>query len=124
MNNIEDVILGHLLLRPELFKKTVITDKHFLNERNKFIFRLLKKQYDVDQTINIIGIAENYKNEFSIKNPLNEVINKLTELLFSSGIQINKSSDSFSDDDSSSLNLKFISSPSSSFIISSSIVSI
>lgn len=89
MNNIEDVILGHLLLKPELFKRTVITDKHFLNERNKFIFRLLKKQYDDDQTINIIGLAENYKNEFNIKNPINEVINKLTELLSETFLQAN-----------------------------------
>lgn len=89
MNNIEDVILGHLLLKPELFKKTVISDKHFLNERNKFIFKLLKKQYDEEQTISIIGIAEKYKTEFNIKNPLNDTINKMTELIGDTLIQAN-----------------------------------
>ena len=89
MNNIEDVILGHLLLKPELFKRTVISGKHFLNERNRFIFRLLKKQFDENQTINIIGLAENYKNEFNNKNPMNEVIQKLTELLNETFLQAN-----------------------------------
>lgn len=89
MNNIEDTILGHLLLKPELFKKTVISEINFLNEENKFIFKLLKKQYEEYQTINIIGIAENYKTEFNIKNPANKIIEKLTHLLAETLLQVN-----------------------------------
>lgn len=89
MNNIEDTILGHLLLKPELFKKTVISEINFLNEENKFIFKLLKKQYEEYQTINIIGIAENYKSEFNIKNPANKIIEKLTHLLAETLLQVN-----------------------------------
>lgn len=89
MNNIEDTILGHLLLKPDLFKRTVITDKYFLNEQNKFIFNLIKKQYEEDQTINIVGLAEKYKNEFTTKNPINEIINRMTNLLSETMLQIN-----------------------------------
>lgn len=89
MNNIEDTILGHLLLKPDLFKRTVITDKYFLNEQNKFIFNLIKKQYEEDQTINIVGLAEKYKNEFTTKNPINEIINRMTNLLSETILQVN-----------------------------------
>ena len=51
MNDVEETILGHLLLKPNLFKRTVISDNHFLNEQNKFIFKLIKKQYDDIQSI-------------------------------------------------------------------------
>ena len=89
MNDVENTILGHLLLKPELFKRTVISENQFLNEQNKFIFRLLKKQYDECQTISIVGIAENYKNEFNIKNPLNTTIAKMNELLADTFLQVN-----------------------------------
>lgn len=89
MNDIEDIILGHLLLKPDLFKRTVVTDKYFLNEQNKFIYKLMKKQFDEDQTINIVGLAEKYKNEFTTKNPLNETINKMTYLLAETLLQVN-----------------------------------
>ena len=87
--NVEDTILGHLLLKPELFKRTVISEKHFLDDQNKFIFRIIKKQYDEYQTINIVGIAENFKNEFNIKNPLDKTIRKMSELLGDTLLQPN-----------------------------------
>ena len=87
--NVEDTILGHLLLKPELFKRTVISEKHFLEDQNKFIFRIIKKQYEEYQTINIVGIAENFKNEFNIKNPLDKTIRKMSELLGDTLLQPN-----------------------------------
>ena len=87
--NVEDTILGHLLLKPELFKRTVISEKHFLDDQNKFIFRIVKKQYDEYQTINIVGIAENFKNEFNIKNPLDKTIRRMSELLGDTLLQPN-----------------------------------
>ncbi len=88
-NNIEEIILGHLLLKPELFKRTVITGQHFLSEENKFIFNLLKKQYEDIQSISIIGLAETYKTAFTIKHPANKIIPKLTELLSDTLLQVN-----------------------------------
>lgn len=87
--NVEDTILGHLLLKPELFKRTVISEKHFLDDQNKFIFRIIKKQYEEYQTINIVGIAENFKNEFNIKNPLDKTIRRMSELLGDTLLQPN-----------------------------------
>ena len=87
--NVEDTILGHLLLKPELFKRTVISEIHFLNNQNRFIFRIIKKQYEEYQTINILGIAENFKNEFNIKNPLDTTILKMSELLADTFLQVN-----------------------------------
>ena len=87
--NVEDTILGHLLLKPELFKRTVISEKHFLEDQNKFIFRIISKQYEEYQTINIVGIAENFKNEFNIKNPLDKTIRKMSELLGDTLLQPN-----------------------------------
>lgn len=88
-NNIEEIILGHLLLKPELFKRTVITGQHFLSEENKFIFNLLKRQYEDIQSISIIGLAETYKTAFTIKHPANKIIPKLTELLSDTLLQVN-----------------------------------
>lgn len=88
-NNIEELILGHLLLKPELFKRTAITEQHFLSEENKFIFKLLKKQYEDIQSISIIGLAETYKTAFTIKHPANKIIPKLTELLSDTLLQVN-----------------------------------
>lgn len=89
MNNLEDTILGHLLLKPELFKRTVISSEHFELDQNKFIFKLLKKQYEETDTINLVGIAEKYKNLFNSKFTLNETLSKLTDLLANTFLQVN-----------------------------------
>ena len=81
MNDVEETILGHLLLKPYLFKRTVISDNHFLNEQNKFIFKLIKKQYDDIQSIDLIGITTNYLSEFNTKNPTNIIIPKISEIM-------------------------------------------
>ena len=81
MNDVEETILGHLLLKPNLFKRTVISDNHFLNEQNKFIFKLIKKQYDDIKSIDLIGITTNYLSEFNTKNPANIIIPKMSEIM-------------------------------------------
>lgn len=81
MNDVEETILGHLLLKPNLFKRTVISDNHFLNEQNKFIFKLIKKQYDDIQSIDLVGITTNYLSEFNTKNPANIIIPKISEIM-------------------------------------------
>ena len=81
MNDVEETILGHLLLKSHLFKRTVISDNHFLNEQNKFIFKLIKKQYDDIQSIDLVGITTNYLSEFNTKNPANIIIPKISEIM-------------------------------------------
>ena len=88
-SNIEEIILGHLLLKPELFKRTVVTEQHFLSDENKFTFKLLKRQYEDIQSISIIGLAESYKTAFNVKHPANKIIPKLTELLSDTLLQVN-----------------------------------
>lgn len=88
-NDIEEIVLGHLLLKPELFKRTVITEQHFLLDENKFIFKLLKKQYEDIQSINIIGLVESYKSSFTTKYPATKIVQRLTELLSDTLLQVN-----------------------------------
>lgn len=78
---IEEDVLGSLLLKPELFEKVVITDELFLDLQNKFIFNLLKKQFTDSKTLSIAGIAENYKHCFNAKYKYNEIIAKLSMLI-------------------------------------------
>lgn len=80
MTNLEEIILGHLLLKPELFKRTVVSDNHFLNEFNRFLFKLIKMQYEDIETINIVGLVEKYKDKFNSKFTINDTITKLSEL--------------------------------------------
>lgn len=88
-NSVEETILAHLLIKPELFKRTVITDKYFLDEHNRFIFTLIKKHYEEYQTVSIVGIAENYKNEFDFRNPYEKTIEKMTEMMTETLLQVN-----------------------------------
>lgn len=89
--DLENTILGQLLLKPDLMKKIVISENHFLDITNKFVFKLLKKQYEDYRTIDIVGLIQNYSNEFNEKFPSNKIIEKLTEL--SSEIIINDNFD-------------------------------
>ncbi len=88
MNDLEDEILGLLLLKPDLMKQCVISEELFLDRTNKFIFNLFKKQYSDSKTISIVGLAENYKYMFSDNFKVNEIISKLSELM-SEAIPVN-----------------------------------
>lgn len=81
MNDLEDEILGLLLLNPDFMKQCVISDELFLNGTNKFIFNLFKQQYSDSKTISIVGLAENYKHVFNDNFKINEIISKLSELM-------------------------------------------
>ena len=78
---IEEELLGNLLLSPDLIKKIVIPDECFLDITNRFIFKLFKKQYLEHKTINPVGIAENYKQLFTERFKLNEIILKITDMM-------------------------------------------
>lgn len=77
---IENEFLGNLLLKPNLMRQIVISEELLLDDKNKFIFSVLKKQYEDCNDINIVGIAENYRYLFS-KYKVDEIINKLTVLI-------------------------------------------
>ena len=78
---IEEEIIGNILLKPDLIKKIIVPDECFLDITNRFIFKLLKKQYADFKTINLVGLAENYKHLFSQKFQINDIILKLTNIM-------------------------------------------
>lgn len=78
--DLESNVIGALLLNPDLMKKTVITEEHFLDETNRFIFRLLKRQYFDYGTISVVGLVENYKSEFKGKYSASNIMLKITEI--------------------------------------------
>lgn len=72
MIDVEEQLLGNIILNPDLMKQIVITDDYFLNPKNKFIFKIFKTQFQDSQTINILGISQNYKHLFNEKFKLND----------------------------------------------------
>lgn len=78
--DIEDNILGALVLKPEFMKITSISEDHFLNPTNRFIFKLFKKQYEDTGTINLPGLIANYKDLFTPKFTTEVIIKKVTQL--------------------------------------------
>lgn len=78
---LEENIIGALLSKPDLMKNTVIPDNCFLDKKNRFIFRLLKKQFDDDGTIELCGLTTNYKKYFTEEYPVNDILNKLVSIM-------------------------------------------
>ena len=78
---LESAILGSLLSEPNLMQRVVVSDQCFLDECNRFIFNLLRKQYNDFKTIDMVGLVENYKNEFNEKFTASNIILKLTEFM-------------------------------------------
>lgn len=79
--DLEENILGALLLNPDLMKDVVIADNCFLNQTNRFIFNLLKLQYSDIGTIDLVGISENYKKYFNEKYTQNKIFEKITLIM-------------------------------------------
>ena len=44
---LEEYVIGALILKPELVKSVVIPDNCFLDKTNRFMFKLLKKQSSI-----------------------------------------------------------------------------
>lgn len=78
MIEIEEQLLGNLLLKPDFMKQIVINEDYFLDIRNRFIFKIFKTQYQDSQTINILGISQNYKHLFNDSFKLNDFIPTVT----------------------------------------------
>lgn len=87
--DLEENLLGALLLNPDLMKDIVITDNCFLDQTNRFIFNLLKLQYSDIGTINLVGISENYKKYFNEKYTQNRIFEKITSIMSETTIPAN-----------------------------------
>ncbi len=87
--DLEENLLGALLLNPDLMKDIVITDNCFLDQTNRFIFNLLKLQYSDIGTINLVGISENYKKHFNEKYTQNRIFEKITSIMSETTIPAN-----------------------------------
>lgn len=79
--DLEENVLGALLLNPDLMKDVVIADNCFLDQVNRFIFNLLKLQYSDIGTIDLVGISENYKKYFNEKYTQNKIFEKITLIM-------------------------------------------
>ena len=75
---LEEYVIGALVLKPELVKSVVIPDNCFLDKTNRFMFKLLKKQFEEYGTIDINGLPVNYKKYFTEEYPINDILIKLT----------------------------------------------
>lgn len=78
---IEEDFLGTILLKPEVIKRIVITDKYLLDTTNRFILNLLKQQYKDYQTISITGLIEHYSHLFNTKFQQSDIISKMTRII-------------------------------------------
>lgn len=78
---LEENVLGSLLLKPELMKSVVISSDCFLDEINRFLFKLLKKQFEDYGTIDYVGLLENYKKYFTGKFTAGKVMERITIII-------------------------------------------
>lgn len=79
--NIEEAVLGCLLIKPELGRDVIVSKEHFLNPENKKIFEIFIKQYDEYKTISITGIVENYKTMFKEKKEIERFMLQTADLM-------------------------------------------
>ena len=77
-DELEEQILGNLVLKPEFMKRICIDDDYFLDITNRFIFQIFKRQYRDSNTIDILGIAQNYKHLFNERFKCSDIIKKLS----------------------------------------------
>lgn len=80
MLGIEEEILGSLILEPDNIAKLVISDEHFEDADNQFIFKLLKRQYSDDKTISLTGLFEKYKHLFNQRFPQDRILSKVVKI--------------------------------------------
>ncbi len=78
---LEENVIGTLILNPELMKSVVIPDNCFLDKTNRFIFRLLKKQFSEYGTIDMSGLSINYKKYFTEEYPFDQIAMRMVEMM-------------------------------------------
>lgn len=78
---LEENVIGTLILNPDLMKNVVIPDNCFLDKTNRFIFRLLKKQFSEYGTIDMSGLSINYKKYFTEEYPFDQIAMRMVEMM-------------------------------------------
>lgn len=78
---LEENVIGTLILNPELMNNVVIPDNCFLDKTNRFIFRLLKKQFSEYGTIDMSGLSINYKKYFTEEYPFDQISMRMVETM-------------------------------------------
>lgn len=79
--NIEEAVLGCLLIKPDLGKSVIISQEHFLNPENKKMFEIFIRQYGEYKTISPVGILENYKTMFKDSKEIDNFLLLTTDLM-------------------------------------------
>lgn len=81
MHDLEEEVIGCLLVHPENISKLVISDECFKNNENRFIVKLLKKQYQDIKNIDLIALGEKYKYLFNQRFNQEIIIKKMVNIM-------------------------------------------
>lgn len=84
MLDLEEEVIGCLILHPENIAKLVIPDECFKNNENRFIVKLLKKQYQDIRNVDLVALGEKYKHLFNQRFNQEVIINKLVNIMTNS----------------------------------------
>ena len=84
MLDLEDEVIGCLILHPENIGKLVIPDDCFKNQDNRFIVKLLKQQYQDIRNIDLIALGEKYKHLFNQRFNQEVIITKMVNIMTNS----------------------------------------
>lgn len=84
MLDLEDEVIGCLILHPENIAKLVIPDDCFKNQENRFIVKLLKQQYQDIRNIDLIALGEKYKHLFNQRFNQEVIITKMVNIMTNS----------------------------------------
>lgn len=84
MLDLEEEVLGCLILHPENIAKLVIPDECFKNTENRFIVKLLKQQYQDIRNIDLVGLGEKYKHLFNQRFNQEVIIKKMVNIMTNS----------------------------------------
>lgn len=84
MLDLEEEVIGCLILHPENIAKLVIPDECFKNNENRFIVKLLKKQYQDIRNVDLVVLGEKYKHLFNQRFNQEVIINKLVNIMTNS----------------------------------------
>ena len=84
MLDLEDEVIGCLILHPEDIAKLVIPDDCFKNQENRFIVKLLKQQYQDIRNIDLIALGEKYKHLFNQRFNQEVIITKMVNIMTNS----------------------------------------
>lgn len=84
MLDLEEEVIGCLILHPENIAKLIIPDECFKNIENRFIVKLLKKQYQDIRNVDLVALGEKYKYLFNQRFNQEVIINKLVNIMTNS----------------------------------------